>query len=91
MKICDEMLKAWKSIYAVKCSHMNFFFSFRTELNEEWAFATKMTDLSENGEVFDTEMEIFDVKLLGDMDVDEPRSEKLTAQTIKSIIAKAKG
>lgn len=50
-----------------------------------------MTDLSENGECFDTELEIYDVKFLGDMDVDEPRSEKLTAQTIKTIISKAKG
>lgn len=60
-------------------------------MNEEWAFATKLTDLSENGECFDSELEIFEVKFLGEMDVDEPRSEKLTAQTIKSLISKAKG
>lgn len=69
------------------------FASHFAELNEEFAFATKMAELSETNEDCDasSDIEIFEVKFLGEMFVEEARSDKITAQSIKNIITEAKG
>lgn len=74
-----------------------FIFEFRwnTDIGEDWSFATKLTDLSENfedeGENGYPELEIFQVKFLGCSTIHAAKSEEATANTIKSIITAAKG
>ncbi|XP_031624144.1 low density lipoprotein receptor adapter protein 1-A-like [Contarinia nasturtii] len=61
---------------------------------EDWAFATKLTDLSENYEDdcenAYSDLEIFQAKFLGSTTIQAAKSEKATANAIKSIISSAK-
>ncbi|XP_055304873.1 low density lipoprotein receptor adapter protein 1-like isoform X2 [Sitodiplosis mosellana] len=63
-------------------------------VGEDWAFATKLTDLCENFEDENEngfpELEIFQVKFLGCSTIHAAKSEAVTANTIKSIITAAK-
>lgn len=63
-------------------------------LSEEWAFATKLKDFNEaEDDRCDndlTDIEIFAVKFLGSTLIDEPRSEKVTANAIQHMISKTK-
>lgn len=72
-----------------------FVFRSKTDVGEDWSFATKLTDLSENfedeNETRYPELEIFQVKFLGCSTIHAPKSEEVTANTIKSIITAAKG
>lgn len=67
----------------------------KTDVGEDWAFATKLTDLSENFEdEHDNrfpELEIFQVKFLGCSKIHAAKSEEATANAIKNIITTAKG
>lgn len=66
-----------------------------TDAGEDWAFATKLADLSENmddeNENAFHDLEIFQVKFLGSSTVNAAKSEEATANAIKSIISTAKG
>lgn len=65
-------------------------------MDEDWAFAKKFTEFSDNNDENEksnelSDLEIFQVKFLGSTTVDAPKSEKVTANAIKSIITTAKG
>lgn len=67
-----------------------------TDVGENWAFASKLSDLSENfdddgGENRFSDLEIFTVKFLGSTTVKAAKSDEATANAIKNIISTAKG
>lgn len=73
-----------------------FYFFSRADVGENWAFASKLSDLSENfdedgGENGFSDLDIFTVKFLGSTSVKTPKSEIVTANAIKNIISTAKG
>lgn len=73
----------------IDCEFLHLF--LRTELNEEWAFATKLKDFGETeDERCDNEIDIFEVKFLGSTLIDEPRSETVTANAVKHMVSKTK-
>lgn len=67
----------------------------KTDVGEDWAFATKLADLSENFEDENengfSELEIFQVKFIGSTTIHAAKSEEATANAIKTIISTAKG
>lgn len=77
------------------CLHFLKFHFPKTDVGEDWSFATKLTDLSENlddeNEFGYPDLEIFQVKFLGSTTIDAAKSEEATANAIKSIISTAKG
>lgn len=89
---------------SLRCIFLFIFFSsqyydcvclFGLDAGEDWAFATKLADLSENmddeNENAFPDLEIFQVKFLGSSTVNAAKSEEATANAIKSIISTAKG
>lgn len=74
------------------------FYSNKADVGENWAFASKLSDLSENfdedgggGENGFSDLDIFTVKFLGSASVKAAKSEVTTANAIKNIISAAKG
>lgn len=66
----------------------------KADNGEDWTFATKLTDLSENtdeNENNGVDLEIFHVKYIGKTAINAPKSEGATANAIKQIISTAKG
>lgn len=74
---------------------VRFYLRHKTDVGEDWAFATKLTGLSENfedeNETGYSDLEIFQVKFLGCSTIHAEKSEEATANAIKTIIATAKG
>lgn len=75
------------------------FYWNEADVGENWAFASKLSDLSENfdedggggGENGFSDLDIFTVKFLGSTTVKAAKSEVVTANAIKNIISTAKG
>lgn len=60
-------------------------------VGEEWTFATKLTDFSEeDNDNGNSDLEIFSVKFLGCSKINAAKSEEATANAIKNIISTAK-
>lgn len=71
-------------------------FIYQTDVGENWAFASKLSDVSENfeddgGENRFSDLEIFTVKFLGCTTVKAAKSEIATASAIKNVLSAAKG
>lgn len=68
----------------------------KTDVGEDWAFATKLTEFPENYED-DTngngfpDLDIFQVKFLGCTKINAAKNEEATANAIKNILSAAKG
>lgn len=79
----------------IRMNNCVIFLSFNfAGLSEEWAFATKLKDLNETeDDRCDSDLadiDIFAVKFLGSTLIDEPRSEKVTANAVQHMISKTK-
>lgn len=64
-------------------------------MNEEWGFAISLKDFAEYPEDNEIEndspeLEIFQLKYLGSLEVESPKSEEETAAAIKKIISASK-
>lgn len=73
-----------------------FHFYLNADVGENWAFASTLSDVSENFDDDASEngfsnLEIFTVKFLGSTTVQAAKSEIATANAIKNIISAAKG
>lgn len=69
------------------------YISIALDNDDDWNFATKLTELSESNEENGYERhdsDIFHVKFIGKTNIDSPKSEEATAKAIKSIISTAK-
>lgn len=69
---------------------------FLTELNEDWAFAINLKDFAEIPEENEIDndsplLDMFQVKFLGSLEVESPKSEQETAAAIKKIVSQSKG
>lgn len=72
-----------------------FRFKFKSDADDDWTFERNLTEpldtIDENEKCHElSDLEIFQVKYLGSTTVDTPKSEKATANAIKSIITSAK-
>lgn len=66
------------------------------ELNEDWNFAISLKDFAEIPEENELDnhspqLDMFQVKFLGCIDVESPKSEEETAAAIKKIVSQSKG
>lgn len=73
-----------------------FVFVSSPELNEDWSFSINLKDFAEIPEENELDndsphLDMFQVKFLGSIDVESPKSEEETAAAIKKIVSQSKG
>lgn len=90
--------KRCKSLYSILINKFCIgliirFITIALDNDDDWNFATKLTELSESNEESAYEShdsDIFHVKFIGKTRIESPKSEEATANAIKTIISTAK-